>query len=256
MEYQLNIMDFILGNPIKISQNVSVKNVKVSDVVNDTEYALFTNVFCIGSRELFSQLREVDELEQRYPTVFEMMFDETGEGEQLLGSMLGIPLTTSALVINGLSYWTGLNADGFQKLTNRKIVHEEADWIIDKNEFTAFCSVIRKLTCYKPNTDFIAPKNMSDARYKIWIKHLKNRIKNASKQKNSTIADKILIFQINSNSYIPVEEILNMSFFYFNKLFEGMNEKEIYLRNWDVMVSYKYDTSKQTIKHWTEKFSV
>lgn len=253
----IDVVSLIQGNKIQISENVYIKNPSVKDVINDNEYQLYSTIFCIDSRELFSAVREVDELEIRYPTAWEMLFDETGRGEFLLGEMLGVPLNTSALIINGLSYWTGLNVDGFTKLMNRKIVHEESNWIIDKEMFNSFCSVIRKITCYKKNEDFIAPKNMSDARFAIWERHLKNRKRIASKREGSTIADKILTFQISFNNYIDLEKILDMNYYYFNKLFEGLNEKEIYLRNWDILVSPKFDTSKQSdIKHWTEKVHV
>lgn len=257
MEYELNVTDIMLGKPIVLNENVSIKNITVGELINDKDYPLYSTIFSIGARELFSAHKDVDELELRYPTVWEMMFDKTGEGEQLLGMMLGIPLPTTTLVLNGLAYWTGLDLDGFQKLTNRKIIHEEAEWIIDRDTFTAFCRVIQKITCYKPNEEFIAPKNMSDARFKIWERHLKNRKRIASKRKGSSIADKILIFQISFNSYVPLEEILKMNYYYFTKLFQGLSERELYLRNWDIIVSPKFDTSKNSdMKHWTEKVHV
>lgn len=255
-EKELNSVHLLLGRDVEFDDVVSIKVPTVKDVADNDSFSLNSYIFNVSTRELFSASREVDELEKRYPTVWEMMFDEERGGDIALGQVLGIEHPASALVMECFEHWTGLDKHGFQKLLNGKIIHEESGWIVDKVKFVKFCEAIRKITCYEPNEDLIAPKNMSDARFNVWSKILKNRIRAMKRRKGNSLADKILILQASFDSYVPIDKIVSMSFFQFNKLFMALNEKEGYLRNWEIMVSPKFDSSKTKIKHWTETVRV
>ncbi|MBO1087247.1 hypothetical protein [Enterococcus mundtii] len=255
-EKELSPTMLLLGNPVEFDDIVTINNPTVEEVATSSTFAIRSYIFNVSTRELFSQLREVDELEKQYPTVWEMMFDEKNDGDIALGQVLGVNHAASALLMECFEYWTGLDKRGFKKLLNGKIIHEESGWIVDQEKFNKFCEVIRRITCYEPNEDLIAPKNMTDARYNAWIKILKNRIRAAQRRKGNTLADKILILQASFDSYVPIQEIVSMSYFQFNKLYKALNEREGYLRNWDIMVSPKFDSSKTKLKHWTEKVHV
>lgn len=255
-EKEINVLDLLLRESVAFDDIVNVKNPTVREVVSGDSFSLNSYIFNVSTRALFSHLREVDELEKRYPTVWDMMFDEENDGDIILGQMIGINYPASALVMECFEHWTGLNRQGFRKLLNGKMIHEESGWIVDKQKFIKFCELIQKITCYEPNDDFIAPKNMSDARYNAWIKILKNRLRASQRKKGNKLADKILILQASYDAYVPIEEIVEMRFFHFNKLFRTLGEKEGYLRNWEIMVSPKFDSSKTKLKHWTEKVQV
>ncbi|UDM72740.1 hypothetical protein [Vagococcus fluvialis] len=255
-EVDINPVRLLLGESVEFDDIVSIKVPTVREVIDGKSSSLNSYIFNVSTRELFSASREVDELEKRYPTVWEMMFDEENGGDFALGRVLGIDYPASALVMECFEYWTGLDKLGFKKLLNGKIIHEESGWIVDKMKFKKFCEAIRKITCYEPNEDFIAPKNMTDARFNAWSKILKHRLKAAQRKKGNSLVDKILILQASFDSYVSIEEIVSMSYFQFNKLFKALNEKEGYLRNWEIMVSPKFDSSKTKLKHWTEKVHV
>lgn len=255
-EVEINPVHLLLGERVTFDDIVSIRVPTVREVVENNNFYLNSYIFNVSTRELFSSLRKVDELEKQYPTVWEMMFDEENDGDYALGHMLGIDYAASALVMECFEHWTGLNKQGFDKQLNGKMIHAESGWIVDKVKFVKFCEAIRRITCYEPNEDFIAPKNMTDARFNAWSKILKNRIRVAQRKKGNSTADKILILQSSFSSYVPIEEIVSMSYFQFNKLYKALNEKEGYLRNWEIMVSPKFDSSKTKIKHWTEKVHV
>lgn len=254
--FEVNKAEIFLSNKVKFDDVVSVRIPSVREAATDPNYVTYTYLFSASTRELFSQIREVDALEKRYPTVWEMMFDNEGNGDMLLASLVGSAFSATALLMESLEYWTGLDKHGFSKLLNGKIIHQESGWIVDKDKFLQFSEVIKVIICYVKNDDFIAPKNMSEARFNVWIKTLQGRMRMAMKNGGVTLADKILILQASYDSYISLDEIQKMTIFQFNKLYQAIQEKEGYLRSWDIFTSPRFDSKANNIKHWTEKVRV
>lgn len=253
----INPVHLLLKNEIQFDEIVSIRIPTVLEVVESDMYGMASYIFNVGSREIFTPYPNVDELEKRYPTVWELIFDEENDGDMALGKMLGIDLPASTLVMEAFEYWTGLDKFGFSKLLNGKIIHQESGWVVDKQKFTKFQEAIRRITNYQPNEDLIAPPNMTANRFRIWIKHREKRIERIKKQKGGTLADKILILQASFDSYISIEEIVSMSYFQFEKLYEALQEKESYLRTWEVYISPKFEADKnQKMKHWSTKINV
>lgn len=206
----------------------------------------------VSTRQMFSSLEDVDELEERFPTVWQMAFDK--EGSQIVAQMYNGETGTD-VIIEALSYWTGLDISSFQALTNRKIVNQDKNWIVDEEEFNLISEIVKEITGYEVDSDLIAPRNMSERQLDIWKKTYKGRLRN--RQKNSTsLADKIVILSISMESYIPLDEIRKMSVYHFNKLCEGLSEKESYEKQWEIKMSPKFDSGNGNIKHWKEKFKV
>lgn len=247
--------DLLFGKDIVVNEKVSIKIPKVEDIVYLDNFSKYTSIFTITTRELFSSMREVDELEQKYPTVWKMMFDPTGEGDKILGQVFGEESLGSDIFIQSLAFWTGLKAEGFQKLSNKKFVNESVDWIIDVGEFNRLAKFIIMITCYEASTSFTAPKNMTEGRFQAWKSLLDGRIKMAQRNQR-TMADKILILSISTESYIPIEQIGKMSYFQFCKLYEALTEKEAYKHRWDVRLSTKFDDGGQKLQHWKETLKI
>lgn len=248
----VNKVDILFGKDIRLTDKVSLRIPTVEDIAYEENYSSYSQPFNVSTRLMFSSLKEVDELETQFPTIWEMIFHP--EGDVILGQMFGAETGTD-LIISGLSFWTRLDKSGFKKLSNRKIVNEEADWIIDRLAFIEFCETIKTLTTYEEDQDLIAPRNMSERQLGIWEKTYKGRMR--KRQKDSrTLADKIVILQISMDAYIPIDEIRKMSIFHFNKLYEGVSEKESYEKQWQVKMSPKFDSGNNTIQHWKERFKV
>lgn len=248
-------MDLLFGKPIKVSENVYLKVPTVEEVAYSEDFNKYTALFTVKTRELFSSHEDVDKLEEMFPSIWKMAFDEDNGGDLLLGMIFGASYPGSALIMEALAYWTSLDVNGFQKLGNEKIIHKESEWIIDRKEFRKFCNLIKTVTCYAPNNSMTAPKNMTPSRFKAWEAILKGRLRAAERNKR-TLADKILILSISMDSIIPIEEIRKMSYFHFNKLFEALSEKEAYQSRWDLLMSPKFDSDPKAVKHWKETFKI
>ena len=248
----LNTLDLLFGKPIRITDKVSLHVPTVETVAYEKKYSAYTQPFLISTRQMFSSLAEVDQLEEKFPTVWQMIFDE--EGDLIVGQIFaGEGASGTDVIIEGLSFWTGYEKETFRKLSNKKIINEEADWIIDESIFSILSSSIKKILSYEEDHDVIAPKNMSERQLDIWKKTYAGRMR--SRQKNaSTFADKILILSISMDAYIPLDEIRKMSIYHFNKLYEGLSEKEAYEKQWEVKLSPKFESGGGNLKHWKEKF--
>ena len=243
----INKVNLLFGKPIKVSNNVEINIPTVEQLCDDNNFGTYTQVFTITTRELFSGNREVDKYEEKYPTVWQMAFDK--EGGLILGQMLGYSSGIN-IIIDSISYWTGLESEAFRPLTNKKIINETAGWIIDEEVFGELCELIKVATNYEKNMDLVAPKNMSDRKWEIWESTYKGRLRGL--QRNSrTIADKILILSVSFDSYIPINEIKQMTIYHFNKLYEAASLKESYMAQWDIKLSPKFE-SKGNLKHWKE----
>lgn len=251
-------LHLLFDNKYKFDDKVWIKVPTVREVAFDKSFDTFSHIFCVYTRELFAPFREIDELQERYPTIWEMIFDEKNGGDIQLGQMFGVTYPASALIMEGLSYWTGLDVNGFRKLLNGKIIHESG-WILDKNKFDDFCSVIRSIVGYKMNQDLVPPEGkMSDRKFEIWQKLYKNRLKRAMRDaKKGGLANRIIFFQASYSSYVDIDSIGNMNYFHFNTLLKTLSQKEGYQRNWEVRLSPKYDTSNSKVpKHWSETIEV
>lgn len=249
-------IQLMLKDPIEIVPNVYLRVPTVREVAHTPEFSIFSRVFMTGTRELFSTFREVDELEEAFPTIWDMLFDESGEGDIFLGNLLGTNVSGYEIVVRGLAYWTGLDVEGFQKLSTNKIIHRNPDWIIDEKMFMEFRQAIIDMIGYEPNNDYIAPKPMNDAKYNIWKALLDGRLKKAAKGGGRGIADKMLILSISMESYIPINEILDMSIYLFNKTYMALQEKEGYEKQWQLKVSPKFDSEKIQMRDWRDKLKL
>lgn len=253
---KLNPAHLLLKNKVEFDDIVSIKIPTVLEVIESNLYSISSHIFNIQTRELFTPFEEVDDLEKRYPTIWEMMFDKENDGDSALGQLLGVPHPASTLVMEGFEYWTGLDKHGFSKLINGKIIHQDSGWIVDKEKFLQFQESIRKVTNYEPNKDLIAPPNMTVNRHRAWIKMYENRIKKLKRRNGNSLADKILILQASFDSYVSIEEIVSMTYFQFEKLYHALQEKEGYLRNWEVHTSPKFESDKKNITHWASKVRI
>lgn len=254
--YKYTSTDLLFGKPVQVSNNVYVKIPTIKDVCHDERFDRYSSVFTIMTRQIFARSRDVDTLEMKYPSVWNLMWDE--QMNVIIGKLFGDGLKLSDVIIEGLCYWTGLENDdenGFKVLSNNKIVHIGSEWVIDLKEFNRFVGLIKIITNYQKPED-LAPKITSDIVHQKWL-NFHDNIQRINKRKAITWADKIIILSVSGNSYIPIEEIEKMTVFHFYQLMNVFGKQDAYHISWDVFRSSKFESKNgSSPKHWKETFKV
>lgn len=256
----MNEINLLFGDPYKITEGVYLRIPTISEMLSEKDFSIFTTVFTIRTREIFTTSRNVDALEKEYPTLFELYSQD--ETDNQLGRYFGGYDKVSDVVINALNYWIIFDnlpsdydknsEDGFTKLSNGKIIHGASEWIIDRNMFIELSKMIKVITGYKADDELVAPSITSDAQYEAWMNTYKGRLKKA-KRNSTTLADKILILSISSEAFIPLREIKEMTVYTFNKLFNGLSAKDSYDKEFLIRVSGNFK-SQGNLTHWKDKW--
>lgn len=251
MSYEVDKYDLLFQTSIPISDYISFKNPTVEEVAKGSNFTKYSSIFVTSTREMFSQFPEVDELELRYPTIRSILIDKEMQDNNFLGMYFGEgKVTGKEILFESLEYWTGIKQEKFKLLANGKIICTSPEWIIDEEEFKNIAELVSMITSYEPNSDFIAPLNMTPTRHKVWMNMYKGRLKRLKRSKG-TLADKILVLSISNNSYLPINEIRKMTYFHFCKLSILLSEKEGYELRWMLNASPNFETDTK-IAHWKE----
>lgn len=251
MSYEVTKFDLLYETSIPVNEFISFKNPKLEEIVRDKSFASYSRIFTISTREIFSQSPHVDELEQKYPTLISILQDPQLTQTNFLGHYFaGGQLTGEEFLFKSFEFWTGVDSSNFKILSNGKIICTSPEWIIDEEEFENISDLIKMITSYEPNEDFIAPPNMTPNRHKRWMALVSGRIDKVRKDK-SELADKILILSVSTHGYIPIEEIRKMTFYHFQALLRLTSTKVSYEQVMALKNSPKFDV-KDNPKHWME----
>lgn len=251
MTYSISKYDLLFEKEIRVSDQIVFRNPTVEEVANDNEFMKKTTIFVTSTREMFSQFPQVDELEMKYRSILSILKDQEMQKNNFIGMYFGEKDTPGEeILFRGLSYWTGIEESKFKLLVNGKIICTNPEWIIDEEEFRSISELITMIISYEPNNDFIAPKNMTPTRHKVWMNMYKGRLRKI-KRNGTTIADKILILSISGNGYIPIKEIRKMTYFHFCKLNILLSKKEGYEFRWMLNTSDRFEADTKT-PHWKD----
>ena len=266
----------LLGEPIDFTDGVQIHVPTVQEIIeSENKFDLSVMALTVMTRQIFVEAREVDSIEQEFPTIWDLMCNP--QLNQTLGGLTGPPGSKlSDGIISAISYWTKLpnpskaeidnyteeekdsKPKGFEFLeTGGKIINYDTEWVIDREEFERFVDIIKIITDYRKPED-LAPKIKSDAAHESWIRMYRGK-KQMKKGRDIGWADRIMMLSVSTPSYIPVSEICAMTIFNFNQLFKIVNQKDAYEMSLDVLMSPKFaskDGQTKTPKHWRESYRI
>lgn len=105
-----NPTNLILNKPIEYKDGVEIYAPKIRDIIDDNGmFNTATTMFTLKTRELFVRQREVDALEESFPTMFDLIKDS--EMDKTVGVLFSgekEPRALSDIIIDSLCYWTKL----------------------------------------------------------------------------------------------------------------------------------------------------
>lgn len=267
---EIDYTRLMLGMPLEYKTNTENPNYNINfriptieDLVttDSVQFAIYSRVFTATIREIYSdESARVDQVERDYPTIWDAAWD-TEMTDEVAMKLYKIPdLKLLPMIVGGFAYWIGYDhtkLDDFKPLSNKKIVNEKLDWVIDKDVFKEFCKVVRCVTLSKPNEDLIAPKNQTPNQQKRWDKLYAGRLRKYQREsKNDTLGDHILDFEVASQTFVPMDEIKKLTYYQFMNMLKGYGLRDASDKQFSIYTSYKYDTKDMKIKDWRDDLTL
>lgn len=245
----------------KDAKQVKVYAPTIGEISGDKDnlnFSIFTKMLVATTREIYSSAPEMaDSREEEFPTVWDLAYTENEAIEkEACMLMFSVEVPLIALLAQAIAYWTKTDINDYKILSNKKIVNENLNWVVEREDYLALSEIVKTITMYTPNEDLIPPKGMKPHQLQIWKNLYKGRIRQLKNKKVSFLADKILILQISANSFIPFEEIEKMNYVQFMGLLKGYAEKEGDEKQFAQYVAYKFDSSKMELTNWRERISL
>lgn len=271
------LINLLIGEPIELLDGIYVNVPTVRDFVEQyDEYQKHVTALTVMTRQIFVEARQVDAIESKYPTIWELMCEPNFNLS--LGGITGQKgKKLSDLIIDAIAFWTNLDSPsqelvnsyteedkktkpmGFKFLENNgKIINYDSQWVIDKREFTQLVDVIKIMMDWR-QPDNLAPRIGSDNAHATWLNMYKNE-RRANKKNEKGIVDQIIIAQVMTPSFLKINDILDMTVFNFKQLFRIIGEKDAYQASMDIAVSPKFSSGKDgQVKFptdWKSKYKV
>jgi len=260
MAMRINYTYVILGKDIPINENVTFHIPTIGELAeaNDNKFNEYTRIFVTSVREQFSGVPEqVDAIEEQYPTLWDMAFDD--DMNSAVGEvMFGDNKTLLSTFLESLSYWTRTDVGQYRALSNKKIVSEELNWIIDEKAYKEFSELIKIATLSQPNEDLIAPKGVgSDPRKaQMWKRTYEGRLRHVMRQKGTELGDKILQLEVFAPGYIHFTDICDMTYYQFSNLLSVYAAKYASDKQYQIYTSEKFDTADMKLTNLNEEIKL
>lgn len=257
---RINYSYVILGKDIPINDKVTFHIPTIGELAEaeNNDFSDCTRVFVTGVREQFSGVPEqVDLIEERFPSLWDMAFDD--EMNDLVGeAMFGKGATLLRQFLKSISYWTRTKEEQYKILSNKKIVSEELDWIIDRETYIDLSNLIKAVTLSKPNRDLIAPKGVGSNPRKIqmWKNTYKGRLQQAMKRKGTELGDQILQLEVFAPGYISFADIQGMTYYQFSNLLSAYTAKYSSEKQYQIYTSEKFDTKDMKMPDLNEEIKL
>lgn len=257
---EVNYDRLLIGEDIPINEKVTMHIPTLKELAfgDQNLFNVYTRVFVTSVREQFSGVpNDVDQIEKKFPTMWDLAFDPDmnkvageamfGEGNELLN-----------VIVNGIAYWTKTDIEGYRPLSNKKVINEALDWVIDVEEYKKLGSYIQMITLSKPNEDLIAPKGISSKPHQcqIWSRLYKGRIRQLQKKKAGTLADSMLLLQAVAPSYLPFKQMAAMNYYQFQNTLSAYSTRMVVDQEREIYVSPKFDTSNMQLKDLSEEIAL
>ena len=257
---EVNYAALLVDNKVPLTDKATIYIPTIGELLDkgEADFRIYSRVFVTTVREQFSGLPEdVDSIEEKYPTMWDIAFDDDmskATGEVMFGEGIDILST----LVAALCYWTHSELDDFRVLSNKKIVNEKLDWIIDKDAFEELCAYISMITLNEPDPDLIAYKGISShpEQWKHWKITYEGRLRQRTKQKGKGLGDKIMVLEAYAPTFIPFKQIAEMTYYQFMNLLNTYSKRYAADREMMIYTSQKFDTEKMEMTDLGEDVSL
>lgn len=238
------------GKAIPLNDKVSIRQPTVNEIVDmgDDVFSKLTLPFTINLELIFD-----DNIDTSKLNIFELFFEENKEtGGYILDNVLGG--NSIELLVDSLSFFTGCDVENIRVLKNRRKIIIDDSYMIDKLSFIDVKNIIQAV-CVKSDIEIEKPpKKMNKRQRDIWEKLQEGRRRKAMRE-SVKMEDMANYISFGGKSYIPMENILSMTYYQFFNAYNSVLGKDAYETGMAYKLSQKYDV-KDEIRHWTKTLKI
>jgi hypothetical protein len=241
-----------MGRPILVDKehNIYAHQPLIKDVVDIGEngHNDFVLPYIMTAESVFNGVENEEELIERFH-FFDLFFIDLEKGGTLLDSIFG--RDALELLKDSLRYF--LKASDIRVLKKRKKLIVDG-YLIDEKEFDKIRKIVQSFVGREDIEVEKPPRNMTKRQKDVWMKLQKGRRRTA--ERNAIYLQDIINFvSFGGNSYIPIEQIDRMTYFYLQNAYKSIVGMDAYNMGMQYKLSQKYDV-KEDVKHWTESLKV
>lgn len=243
-----------MGRPVLIDKDggIYLHQPKISDIIDfgEDKFNELVLPYVLTTDLVFGGVDNEEELSKKY-SIFELFFIRLDNGGTLLDKIFGGTNALDALK-ESIEYF--FQTDDVRVLENRQKIVVNNTYLIDQSEFNKIRLLIQSFSCRKDIEVEKPPKNMTKRQKDIWLKLQKGRKRTA--ERNAIYLQDIINFtSFGGTSFIPFDQIENMTYYQLQNAYKGIIGKDSYNIGMGYKLSQKFDV-KDDIKHWTETLKI
>jgi hypothetical protein len=239
-------LTLLLGNPIPLDKEngIFVYQPKIGEIsaIGEDAFQKMTIPFQINLDTLFE-----DEEDIANNDVFSLFFLKFKSGEYALSKFLGVKDTVS-LLIDCIMFFTHVEKEDIMILPQRRKIAIKEKYVIDKDSFEDFRSIVKKITKREDIKANRPPKNLKKRQRDIWEKLTKGRQRKALKDA-IFLPDLINVVSFGGRYHIPISEIREMTFFQLSNAYGAVMAMDSYATNMGYKLSPNFKVEEK-IDHW------
>lgn len=247
----------LLGKPIPFSEGFEVKQPTVEEItmMGEGKFDNYVAPFILTIDALFENEEEAKKIKSEF-TLFQLFFHKIDDTKHLLDSVFG-GRNALEFIREVLAFFLDIDESAITILSNRKkfaISDNGRELVIDDLAFNKLREIVQKIVSREDVEVERPPKDMTERQKDIWVKLQAGR-KRREKRDAMVMADIINIVWMGGRAYIPLNEVMSMTYFQLRKAYGNIISRDNFDLSMGYKLSQKFDV-KDDVKHWAKEFKV
>lgn len=245
------------GKPLIIDSEHEIKVYQPSvDEIVDIGEKQFNELvlpFILTTEAIFNGIENEDELVEKY-NVFDLFFIQSENGKTILDDTIFSGKKALDVLIDAIVFFTHVDKSEIRVINHLRNSIAIGRLVITRENFSLLKDAIHAVLNRKDIEIEKPPKDMGSRQKAIWEKLQQGRRRRAEKEA-SYLQDIMNFVQFGGNSYIPIQEILSMTYYQLYNAYKSILGKEAHHIGTLYKISPKFEI-KDEISHWTKTIKI
>lgn len=245
------------GKPIEIDSEYGTKVYQptVDEIVNlgEIQFNELILPIIITTNAVFNGLENEDELIEKYK-IFDVFFIQSEQGKSILDDSLFNGKKAMDVLVDSISFFTHVDKKNIQVFSHLRNTISINGFIVDRDNFHLLRNAIQSTLSRGDIEIEKPPKDMGKRQRDIWEKLQAGRRRKAEKDA-LYIQDIMNFVQFGGDSYIPLREILIMTYYQLLNAYKSILGKEAFVVGTMYKISPNFEV-KEEVKHWTGSLKI